>query len=90
MDPLDTVKVKTDAGTYSIEVHYDEEASYEEGDDRYGYSVLSPNGDIVGGLWAVDGDGDYLEELAREEIYYDARDRLDQANTVGAGFVGVI
>lgn len=63
--------------------------------DVFGYRVLDPQGNEVedGSVWGYYGfsrEYDYVLSEAKAAAEYDAKERVAQANTVGAGFVGVI
>jgi hypothetical protein len=58
----------------------------------YGYIVVDPNGEEVDSCWGFIGDEsrEYMREEARTAIEYDAGRKVDAANLVGAGIVGII
>ena len=58
----------------------------------YGYVVEGPDGSHIDSCWGFIGDESrgYMLEQARDSVESDAGERLDTANLVGAGFVGII
>jgi hypothetical protein len=58
----------------------------------YGYIVISPSGETVDSCWGFIGEEsrEYMLEQARSAIEYDAGQKIDAANLVGSGIVGII
>lgn len=54
-----------------------------------GYVTLDPAGNEVDACWGFD-DEDYALEQGKDAAMHDAGQRTDQANLVGAGFVGLL
>lgn len=61
--------------------------------DCFGWELLDPRGKLVDSCWGYfgfDRERDYTLQTATQVALSDAEDRVEQANLVGAGFVGLV
>lgn len=61
--------------------------------DVYGWALLNPSGEFVETVWGYygwDDNHEYMTQEATELAQHDAQQRIDAANTAGAGFVSII
>ena len=59
----------------------------------FGWKLIDPSGDEVESVWGyyeIPGEREYVEQEATELAQHDAQQRVDAANTAGAGFVGIL
>jgi hypothetical protein len=72
----------------SITAVMDDYQTYASG-EVVGYVVKAPNGAVIDSVWGFYSWDDAIVQ-ARDSAQYDATERVEKSNVIGAGFVGIV